>query len=355
MKFLKIRNFIAAALIATAPVMAQTAPPAPPVAPAAPKPVSVDVDALLKLIPEKLAKYGDNQFITSKDLKTVLGFQIKRAAQMGQALTPELLNRLLPEMSETFVMQEIAIQEAAKQGIKPAPDEIKKDIFELKKTPQGIERMKMLMEQSNIKTEDEFIAQQARMQTAYKLLQQQVDKLDIPEADAKKFYDENSKYFTKLSASHILAAFSDEPGKAAPTKEQEEAALKKINDVHKKLKDGGKFEDLAKEHSDCPSKAKGGDLGEFASGQMVPEFEKALLELKAGDVSDPVKTQFGYHLIKAGDKKVVPFEEVKDSIIQHLRKTKEAETVKAFVEGLKKSYKVEMLVKPVAPIQPEQD
>ena len=56
MKFLKIRNFIAAALIATAPVMAQTAPPAPPVAPAAPKPVSVDVDALLKLIPEKLAK-----------------------------------------------------------------------------------------------------------------------------------------------------------------------------------------------------------------------------------------------------------------------------------------------------------
>jgi parvulin-like peptidyl-prolyl isomerase len=88
---------------------------------------------------------------------------------------------------------------------------------------------------------------------------------------------------------------------------------------------------------------------------MVPEFEKALLDLKAGDVSEPVKTQFGYHLIKAGVKKVVPFEEVKESIVQHLKKGKESDAVKAFVEGLKKSYKVEMLVKPVAPIQPEQE
>ena len=355
MKFLKIRNFIAAALIATAPIMAQEKPAAAPAAPAAPKPVSVDVDALLKGIPENLAKYGDNQFVTSKDLKTVLAFQIKRIAQMGQAITPEMLNRFLPEMAENFVMQEIAILEAAKQGIKPDTEEVKKDIFELKKTPQGAQQLKMFMEQFNNKTEEEFVAQQARMQTAAKLLQQQADKIEIPEADAKKFYDDNPNFFTKLAASHILAAFTDEPGKTAPTKEQEEAALKKINDVQKKLKDGGKFEDLAKEHSDCPSKEKGGDLGEFTPGQMVPEFEKALLDLKAGDVSEPVKTQFGYHLIKAGVKKVVPFEEVKESIVQHLKKGKESDAVKAFVEGLKKSYKVEMLVKPVAPIQPVQE
>ena len=267
-------------------------------------------------------------------------------------ITPEMLNRFLPEMAENFVMQEIVIQEAAKQGIKPDPEEIKKDILEMKKSPQGAEQLKHFMEQFNNKTEEEFVAQQARMQTAQKLLQQQVDKIDIPEADAKKFYDDNPNYFTKLAASHILAAFTDEPGKTEPTKEQEEAALKKINDVHKKLKDGGKFEDLAKEHSDCPSKEKGGDLGEFAPGQMVPEFEQALLNLKAGDVSDPVKTRFGYHLIKAGVKKTVPFEEVKESIVQHLKKSKESDAVKAFVEGLKKSYKVEMLVKPVAPIQP---
>ncbi len=302
MKFLKLSSFIAAALIATAPVMAQDKPAAP----AAPKPVSVDVESLLKLIPEKLAKYGDNQIITSKDFKTVLGLQIKQAAQMGQPVTKEILNNVLPTVAENYVMQEIVILEAAKQGIKPNLEEIKKDILELKKTPQGTERLKQFMEPFN-KTEDEFIAEQARLQTAAKLLQQQVDKIDIPEADVKKFYDENSKYFTKYQASHILAAFSDEPGKEAPTKEQEEAALKKINDVQKKLKDGGKFEDLAKEHSDCPSKENGGTLRPFGPGEMVPEFEKAYLEMKAGDVSEPVKTQFGYHIIKAGDKKVVPF------------------------------------------------
>ena len=350
MKFHKISSFIAAALIATAPLMAQDKPAAAPAAPQAP---SFDVAALLKTIPDNLAKYGDNQFISSADLKNLLEFQLKRVAQQGQVVTPEMLNRVLPNLANNFAMQEIVILEALKQGIKPDPEEVKKDIAKFKETPEGTQNLKLFMEQFKTKTEEEFIAKQARMQTAQKLLKQQVDKIEVTEADAKKFYDENSKLFTRLSASHILAAFSDEPGKNPPTKEQEEAALKKINDVHKKLKDGGKFEDLAKEHSDCPSKEKGGNLGEFSQGQMVPEFEEALLGLKANDVSDPVKTRFGYHLIKAGEKKVIPFEEIKGNIIQQLKEEKAAEFVDKFVDGLKKAYKVEMLVKPPAPaIQP---
>ena len=86
---------------------------------------------------------------------------------------------------------------------------------------------------------------------------------------------------------------------------------------------------------------------------MVPEFEEALLGLKANDVSDPVKTRFGYHLIKAGEKKVRPFEEVKEAIIMQLKNDKESDFVNKYVDGLKKAYKVEMLVTPPAPaIQP---
>ena len=349
MKFHKISSFIAAALIATAPLMAQDKPAAAPAAPQAP---SFDVAALLKTIPDNLAKYGDNQFISSADLKNLLEFQLPRVAQQGQVVTPEMLNRILPQLAERFTMQEIVILEALKQGIKPDPEEVKKDIAKFKETPEGAQNLKLFMEQFKTKTEEEFITKQARMLTAQKLLKQQVDKIDVTEADAKKFYDENPKYFTRLNASHILAAFSDEPGKGEPTKEQEEAALKKINDVHKKLKDGGKFEDLAKEHSDCPSKAEGGRLREFGPGDMVPEFEKALLDLKAGDVSAPVKSRFGYHLIKAGEKKVISFEEIKDNIIQQLKEEKGAEVVNKYVDGLKKAYKVEMLVKPQAAIQP---
>jgi peptidyl-prolyl cis-trans isomerase C len=70
------------------------------------------------------------------------------------------------------------------------------------------------------------------------------------------------------------------------------------NDLLKKIAEGKTFEDLAKAHSLCPSKSDGGDLGEFGKGSMVPSFETAAFGLKVGEVSGPVRTQFGYHLIQ---------------------------------------------------------
>lgn len=69
-------------------------------------------------------------------------------------------------------------------------------------------------------------------------------------------------------------------------------------DLQKKLADGKSFEELAKDFSLCPSSRNGGDLGEFSKGRMVPEFEKALLSLKPGEISGVVRTQFGHHLIR---------------------------------------------------------
>jgi len=86
---------------------------------------------------------------------------------------------------------------------------------------------------------------------------------------------------TKVRASHILV-------------EKQSQALK----VLEELKAGTDFRELAKKYSTCPSSKKGGDLGQFGRGQMVREFEQAAFALKAGQVSEPVKTQFGYHIIK---------------------------------------------------------
>ena len=85
----------------------------------------------------------------------------------------------------------------------------------------------------------------------------------------------------KVTASHILV-------------DQEFEA----QDLVKKLDEGVSFEDLARDHSNCPSGKSGGSLGEFGKGMMVPEFEKVAFSLTPGEVSGPVKTQFGYHLIK---------------------------------------------------------
>ncbi len=71
-----------------------------------------------------------------------------------------------------------------------------------------------------------------------------------------------------------------------------------VQDLQKKLKDGSTFEDLAKKFSKCPSGMRGGDLGEFGRGRMVPAFEEAAFGLKPNEISAPVKTQFGYHLIQ---------------------------------------------------------
>ena len=71
-----------------------------------------------------------------------------------------------------------------------------------------------------------------------------------------------------------------------------------VQDLQKKLANGESFEDLAKDHSKCPSGKTGGDLGEFGKGMMVKPFEDAAFALKVGEVSAPVRTQFGFHLIQ---------------------------------------------------------
>ena len=69
-------------------------------------------------------------------------------------------------------------------------------------------------------------------------------------------------------------------------------------DLKEKISKGSDFADLAKDHSKCPSGQKGGDLGEFGPGQMVPEFDKVVFSAEVGSVEGPVKTQFGYHLLE---------------------------------------------------------
>lgn len=99
----------------------------------------------------------------------------------------------------------------------------------------------------------------------------------------------------QVRASHILLMYQGSMRSTA-TRSKEEAK-REIDDIEQKLADGEDFAWLAKNHSDCPSGRGGGDLGNFARGQMVPEFEQAAFALAVGAVSDVVETPFGYHLI----------------------------------------------------------
>jgi peptidyl-prolyl cis-trans isomerase C len=133
-----------------------------------------------------------------------------------------------------------------------------------------------------------------------------VIKASVSDADAHKIYDDQVKLMKpeeEVSARHILV-------------ESEE----KAKELKEKIKAGGDFAALAKENSKDPgSNDDGGNLGYFGHGQMVPQFEEVVFKLAKGDVSDPVKTQFGWHLIKIEDKRFKQppaFDIVKDRIIQ---------------------------------------
>jgi len=101
---------------------------------------------------------------------------------------------------------------------------------------------------------------------------------------------------SSVRASHILLMYAGSARSSATRSKAE--ALSQINDISTKLAGGADFAELAKAHSDCPSKSRGGDLGQFGRGQMVKPFEEAAFGMEVGQVSGVVETDFGYHLIK---------------------------------------------------------
>lgn len=168
---------------------------------------------------------------------------------------------------------------------------------------QGAEGRKKLLEElvmhelmysdaleRNLENDEEFIAVMEGVKKS--MLQQynlrkMFDGITVSEEDIQNYYEEHKAQFVTnemVQASHILV-------------DSEETA----NEVLEKIAQGTSFEEAAAQYSSCPSKQAGGDLGRFGKGQMVKEFEDAVFSMQVGEISNPVKTQFGYHIIKLTD------------------------------------------------------
>ena len=153
------------------------------------------------------------------------------------------------------------------------------------------------------------------------LYTEMVKSAKVDDESARKYYNDHKADFEQAKGRHILIRFkgSQVPLRAGEKELTDEEALAKAQDLRKKLQAGGDFAALAKaESDDAGSGANGGDLGTFKHGQLVPAFEQAAFALPAGQVSEPVKTQFGYHIIKVDEKQTKSFEEAKPEITQKL-------------------------------------
>lgn len=203
------------------------------------------------------------------------------------------------EMLETMIIRELILQEAKKEGVEKSPLVAEK-LEELKKRVVVEAYLKKKVEEQSNLTDDEM----------------------------KKFYEQNKDKFrsdNQVRASHILV------------KSEKEA-----QDLLARLKAGEKFEELAQKHSMDAANTKGGDLGWFSKGAMLPEFEKVAFNLKEGETSGVVKTKYGFHIIKVTGKRPAglrTYDEVKDQLKTALLPSKQQEVFQKLKDDLKKNSK----------------
>lgn len=217
------------------------------------------------------------------------------ATATDSTITKSDFEKQLKDRYGKDMLYEMMAQDVITKKYKVSDDDVDKEVQKAKN--QYGDQFTAVLENNRLKDEADF-----KNQIKFKLAMNEAIKKSVTEKDVKDHYK------PEIKASHILVSDENE-----------------AKEIKKKLDAGASFEELAKQESqDLLSKDKGGDLGYFHSGAMTPEFETTAYKLKIGQVSDPVKSPNGYHIIKlTGKKDLQPYDEVKDSI----RKNLEAERI----------------------------
>lgn len=210
-------------------------------------------------------------------------------------------------------------------------------IVQVKVLSQEAEKRK-LDQDSKVRDEVAFQRQNLLAQAMFLVLQQSVK---VDDAAVEKYYNEHKNEYEVLKGRHILIRVKTAPMQAIVGKPEltDEEALAKAQAIRKRLVAGEDFATIAKAESDDQgSGAQGGDLGEFRKGTMVPPFEEAAFAAKVNEITEPVKSPFGYHLIKIESHVTKSLAEVRPDIEKKLR----PEIARASVEDLRKGATVQM-------------
>jgi len=281
--------------------------------------------------------------ITKGDRDRALQEILMQQGRAGQQATPDMMPQMEKAAMEQLINVELLYQKGKTLKIPDIEKKVDDKIAQTKKqfpTPEDFEKA---LKGSNI-TEKKLREMARRNIVIDNLLQKEVfSKVSVTEADAKKFYDDNPDKFKmpeRTRASHVLISADQ---KATP--EEKKKAKEKAEAVRKRVAGGEDFATVAKAESNCPSASKGGDLGYFGKGQMVPEFEKAAAALKIGELSSVVESPFGYHIIKVTERKpseTIKFADVKDKIEEYLKGQQGQKPMADYIEKLRKGAKIVM-------------
>jgi peptidyl-prolyl cis-trans isomerase C len=256
--------------------------------------------------PEILARVG-NKNITKADIEALISFY---------PANQQAIIRMDPKNEEALLNNYVTILAVAETARR-----------------QGFDKEKNMRKQIQILS-DEHLAKGYVQKNV-------LSKVKVTDKDVEEYYKNHPKEFEKpetVKARHILIGF-----KGDMTEDQKKELRKKADDVLKKAKGGDDFAQLASEYSDDPgSKTKGGELGYFPKGNMVPEFENAAFNLKPGEISNVIETPYGYHIIKVEDKKAAEmpaFDSIKEQVRVKATQDAEQKKINEFIEKAKKDTK----------------
>ncbi|MGA1863939.1 MAG: peptidylprolyl isomerase [bacterium] len=270
----------------------------------------------------------------------------KLARQFQGKIPPDQMESIMPKLwqqaLENLINLRLLNQEADSKNIQLDNEAIDKQIQQISSrfpNPEKFKEQLSAMGISEEKLRDE-IGANLRIE---KLLETTSEKNEeVSENEIKDFYDNHPENFQtpeRIQASHILIKIDPED-----TPEVKEQKRQKLSDIRKQIEDGADFAQLAREYSDCPSKSRGGDLGMFERGRMVKPFEDAAFQLKVGEVSDIVETQFGLHLIKLTDHQegqAMPLENAREKIVYYLNREKQQDAVNNYLTELRSKAKID--------------
>jgi peptidyl-prolyl cis-trans isomerase C len=285
MKLSKLTSVFALSGLAAVALAQQPAPSAPPKPPATFLPAPAAAAPESNLAPGDVVLTIGEQTLTRAQFETLLS----ALAQNGRPAATPAAKR---QVAEQFGELETMAQEARKR-----------------KLDESAEAKQMMHIQS-----DSYLANI--------LAKRITDDTQFTELDLRSYYNSNKGEFEEAQGSHILIRFKGSQVPLKPNQKDltDEEALAKAQDLRKKIVAGADFATLAKaESDDSGSAVKGGDLGSFKHGQMVPPFDKAAFSLPVGEVSEPVKTNFGYHIIKITSRNAKSFEDAKAQIEKDLK------------------------------------
>jgi peptidyl-prolyl cis-trans isomerase C len=291
----------------------------------------------------------DGDQISKAQLNEAFDKAVQATGVKASDLTPEQKVEGYRQILDDLITEKLVNKAAA--GITVPQSDVDAQIARLKAQFPSEEDFSKQLEQVG-QTPEQFSETVRKMLQQQRWLQSQLTgKAEVSDEEAKKFYEENKSEFEQpetVKASHILFRVNKEDSEDVVNQK-----LKAAQSAEARAKKGEDFTALAKELSEEPgAKESGGDLGFFPKDRMVPEFAEVAFSEKVGDISDPVRTQFGWHVIKVTEKKpagTLPYEEVKAQLISYLKAKKQEEAAQEVLKSLRDSAKIESTLPPPAP------